>query len=310
MSATTLVHTYYDCLRNLQLAVLQMKQDLKATTQLSSLLLDGKLWGLSVDTVSGAAAAAAEGPTSPPLALAAKTSMPPSSAAQTTVSESLLHNAMGCNQAATLPSEQVSSQQPAAMYAAAEWGSCCSTIGRAARLSITLLGFSKGGVVLNQFLAELAAAAESASKSTRNCCHGVPANKPPVCYSVDSQAAGSSPQPIDAVGKRRPEASAASRHRREQTAPHLHAAGSSHSIEQSLYAVPPNGAVGSSGAKHHAVSTAPPAAANPQPAAAALLCAIKELHYLDVGLNCRSVAAHGPLQCQIPSWSMTLWTSK
>lgn len=218
--------------------------------------------------------------------------MPPSSAAPYTDSEPSLHPATCCGQTATLPSEQHSSRHTAVMSAAAERGSSsCSTIGHAARLPIRLLGFSKGGVVLNQFLAELAAAAESASKSSRDCCHAIPANGPPACSSVDSPTAGSSLQPTDAVRESMPEVSAGSRSMREQTASYPYAAGSPRAIGDSLYTVPPNGGVGSIGAKHHSFSTTAAAAANPQPAEAALLCAIKELHYLDVGLNCRLVAA-------------------
>lgn len=265
--------------------------DLKAVTQLSSLLIDGNFWN-QIAPVAPMPDSAADDSVGP--AVAAEAPLPPSPATPEAASESSARAPTDCSQLDTLQDVPSSSRQPAAVSAAAEAGSgSCSTSGRAARLPVRLAGFSKGGVVLNQFLAELAASAESASQRSRDSCHVTPAHVTPAGHSAGRGSASSRLHPIDAVG-RSFHASAGSESRLEQAASRSSAAVSARSIVEGSTAVPPNGGVGSRGAMYPPVSNAAPEAANPQPSAAALLCAVTELHYLDVGLNCRGAYVTDP----------------
>lgn len=268
--------------------------DLRATTQLASLLLDSGLWensGPPTTTANSEDASDASAKSSvQPLALAAAYGIPS-------------HPCFGAS-AHRIPSgltpHGLSQDAVSTPNTADSIPSSASHSGK--RLPIRVAGFSKGGVVLNQLLAELAACAEFASQSMRSPCHVLRSHS---LHAAEGPTHGSSlihtatatgvyanaPTTCPGAGNVMPAVSEGSG---THAAPSMSVSLSRHAAMGGVRAVPPNGGVGRIGSERHGTSPKVPKASHPQSDAAALLRTIRELHYLDAGLNCRGAYITDP----------------
>jgi len=160
--------------------------------------------------------------------------------------------------------------------------------------AVILAGFSKGGVVLNQFLAELSAwADQAAERATSN--HDASSERtraPIAAVSGAWQAADTAGPAAEGGGGGASRAGAGSAGGRGTTWEQSQVGALRQGALHAMGAVPPNGGVGRTGSA--APTQAPHVAAPPSKATEALLEAVTQLHYLDVGLNCRGAFMTDP----------------
>ena len=165
------------------------------------------------------------------------------------------------------------------------------------KLPIRLVGFSKGGVVLNQYLAELAACAGAAPHDSLTSCPvanhatsaeraaGSTAGSIDRCPSLSAASPACSTEEAAAAAFNRDDCVSTSRQIWERG----HVPATAQAALNGTAVVPPNGGVGRAGAvlKSGTTGSAAFAFSHTDSAAEQLLRSVTELHFLDVGLNCR-----------------------
>lgn len=278
---------------------LGMMQDLKAAPQIASLLQDSGLWAPHRTQLPPPARAPATSPAKPrpPVPLfgdaASKVRAAGSDSALIAAAESAAtigaaamaaistqHQGLGSNTEIS-PTTGTSGANTAAEPLHGEVGP------QLPFPAVILAGFSKGGVVLNQFLAELSAwADQAAERATSN--HDASSERtraPIAAVSGAWQAADTAGPAAEGGGGGASRAGAGSAGGRGTTWEQSQVGALRQGALHAMGAVPPNGGVGRTGSA--APTQAPHVAAPPSKATEALLEAVTQLHYLDVGLNCR-----------------------